>query len=118
MRPDHCQQPTTRKPRTRLPGARLPLLWTLLIMLPFGAAALAANKPTAPGPKVPPSVPTSVLKPPVQSASTGSLKTSRQALLKERTGSITGLNNRHPGKIIGTTKPPPKMIVTKRNLPK
>jgi hypothetical protein len=115
---DHCQQPPTVQPGTRQPGARLPLLLTLLIMLPFGGAAVAANKPTAPGATVPPSVPTSVLKPPVQSAATGSLKTSRQALLKERSGNVIGLNNRRPGKIIGTTKPPPRIIVTKRNLPK
>jgi hypothetical protein len=54
----------------------------------------------------------------VQSAATGSLKTSRQALLKERSTTVTGLNNRHPGKIIGTTTPAAKTIVTKRNLPR
>jgi hypothetical protein len=113
MRADHRQPPPNRQP-----GARLPLLITLLIMLPLSQGALAATKTGTPGTTTPPAVPTSVLKPPVQSAATGSLKTSRQALLKQRTTSVTGLNNRHPGKIIGTTTPPPKIIVTKRNLPK
>ena len=113
MRADHRQLPPTRQP-----GARLPLLLIMLIMLPLGEGAVAANKPNTAGTTAPPAVPTSVLKPPVQSAATGSLKTSRQALLKQRTTSVTGLNNRHPGKIIGTTTPPPRIIVTKRNLPK
>jgi hypothetical protein len=113
VRTDHRQPPLTRQP-----GARLPLLLTLLIMLPLGGGSVAANKPTTAGTTVPPSVPTSVVKPPVQSAATGSLKTSRQTLLKQRSSTVTGLNNRHPGKIIGVTAPPPKIIVTKRNLPK
>jgi hypothetical protein len=113
MRSDHRQPPPTRQP-----GARLPLLMTMLIMLPLGEAAVAANKLSTPGTTAPPAVPTSVLKPPVQSAATGSLKTSRQALLKQRNTTVTGLNNRRPGKIIGTTAPPPKTIVTKRNLPR
>ena len=113
MRADHRQPPPTRQP-----GSRLPLLVAMLIMLPLGDAAVAANKPSTPGTTTPPVVPTSVLKPPVQSAATGSLKTSRQALLKERSTTVTGLNNRHPGKIIGTTTPAAKTIVTKRNLPR
>ena len=109
----HRNQPLTRKP-----GVGVALLLAMLLLSPLGGAAMAANTPTTPGTSVPPSVSTSVLKPPVKSANTGSLKTSRQALLKQRTTSVTGLNNRHPGKIIGTTTPPPKIIVTIRNLPR
>jgi hypothetical protein len=113
MRPAHRNRPLTRKP-----VAGVALLLAMLPLAPLGGAAVAANKPTTPGTTVPPSVSTSVLKPPVKSASTGSLKTSRQTLLKQRTTSVTGLNDRHPGKIIGTTAPAPKTIVTKRFLPK
>jgi hypothetical protein len=81
------------------------VLLALMLMVPFGAGALGATKPTT------------VLKPPVQPAATGNLKSSRQALLKQRT-SLFGPNTRHPGKIVGATTPAPKTIVTKRFLPK
>lgn len=90
----------------------------MVVMVCLSYGALAANKPATPAVTAPPSVPTTVLKPPVQSAGTGSLKTSRQALLKERTGSVVGLSNRHPGKIVGASTLAPKTIVTKRFLPK
>jgi hypothetical protein len=97
---DHRQQPSTRQP-----GAGLALLLAMALMLPLGGAAMAVNKPTT------------VLKPPVQSAATGNLKTTRQALLKQRTSLISPSTHR-PGKIVGVTTRPPKTIVTKRFLPK
>jgi hypothetical protein len=100
MYPDQRQQPNARPP-----APVLALLLAMLLMAPFGRAALAANKPAT------------LLKPPVQSAATGSLKTSRQALLKQRT-SVIGLNTHRPGKIVGASTQAPKTIVTKRFLPK
>lgn len=94
-----------QRPSIRQPGACLPLLLAMVLMVPFGGAAMAVNKPTT------------VLKPPVQSAATGSLKTSRQALLKQRNSVITPIT-RHPGKIVGASTGAPKTIVTKRILPK
>jgi hypothetical protein len=97
---DHRSQAPARDP-----GRTAAVLLSVLLIIPFGAGALAATKPTT------------VLKPPVQSAATGNLKTSRQALLKQRT-SLFSPNTRHPGKIVGASTPAPKTIVTKRFLPK
>jgi hypothetical protein len=109
---DHRQPPPTRQP-----GHRLALLLAMVVLVSFSHRAIAANKPTTAATAVPPSVPATVLKPPVQPAATGSLKTSRQALLKQR-NSVIGPNTRHPGKIIGASTRPSKTIVTKRFLPK
>ena len=84
------------------------VLLAVLLIVPFAPGALGALGATKP---------TTVLKPPVQSAATGNLKSSRQALLKLRT-SLFRANTRHPGKIVGATTPAPKTIVTKRFLPK
>ena len=99
-----------KPPRSHRPAAGLAGLLAALLLAPLGEAALAATNPTT-------VKPTTVLKAPVQSAATGSLKTSRQTLLKQR-ASITGLTGRHPGKIVGATIQAPKTIVTKRFLPK
>jgi hypothetical protein len=96
-------------PLSRLPTLSLVLVAVLLTVL-FGHEALAATK----SPTIKPST---TLKAPVQSAATGSLKTNRQALLKQRTSVISPLS-RHPGKIVGSSTQAPKTIVTKRFLPK
>jgi len=105
MHADLRQPPVSRQPR---PG--LALLLAALWIVPCGHEALAATKPTT-------VKPATMLKAPVQSAATGSLKTSRQALLKQRS-SVISPTIRHPGKIVGTTTQAPKTIVTKRFLPK
>jgi hypothetical protein len=97
-------------PLSRQPGPGLALLLAVLWLVPFGHEALAATKSTT-------VKPATMLKAPVQSAATGTLKTSRQALLKQRT-SVISPNIRHPGKIVGTGTQAPKTIVTKRFLPK
>jgi hypothetical protein len=97
-------------PIPRHPALRLALLLAALSIVPFGHEVWAATKPTTVRP-------TTILKAPVQSAATGSLKSSRQALLKQRTSVITPVT-RHPGKIVGTSTQAPKTIVTKRFLPK
>jgi hypothetical protein len=102
MSADHPKQPITRQP---VAAAGLALMLAMALLSPLNRGVMAANKPAT------------VLKPPVQSAATGDLKTSRQALLKQRT-SVFGLASRHPGKIVGATGKPPKTIVTKRFLPK
>ena len=100
-----------RQPPVRhKPAPSLALLLAALLIVPFGHAALAATKSTTVRPAT-------MLKAPVQSASTGSLKTSRQALLKQRTSVITP-TTRHPGRIVGSSTQAPKTIVTKRFLPK
>jgi hypothetical protein len=102
---DLRQPPVPRQPR---PG----LAWLLaaLLIVPCGHEALAATKSAT-------VKPTTMLKAPVQSAATGSLKSSRQALLKQRT-SVISPTTRHPGKIVGSSTQAPKTIVTKRFLPK
>jgi hypothetical protein len=97
-------------PVLRQPGISLALLLGALLIVPFGHNALAATKSTT-------VKPATMLKTPVQSAATGSLKSSRQALLKQRT-SVISPTTRHPGKIVGTSIQAPKTIVTKRFLPK
>jgi hypothetical protein len=99
-----CSDHRRRLP-ARQPGPAIAVLLAVALMVPFGAGALGATKPTT------------VLKSPVQSAATGELKTSRQALLKQRT-SLFAPNTHRPGKIVGATTPAPKTIVTKRFLPK
>ncbi len=100
-----------RKPLLpRQPALSLASLLAVLLIAPCGHEALAATNPST-------LKSTTMLKPPVQAAATGSLKTSRQALLKRR-ASVTGFTNRHPGKIVGATTLAPKTIVTKRFLPK
>ncbi len=100
-----------RKPhRSHRPAPGVAALLAAVLIAALGEAAPAATNPTT-------VKPTAVLKAPVQSAATGSLKTSREALLKQRS-SVTGLTGRHPGKIVGATMRAPKTIVTKRFLPK
>ncbi len=97
-------------PLSAQPALSLALLLAALLIMPFGHEALAATKSTTVKPPT-------TLKGPVQSAATGSLKTSRQALLKQRT-SVISPTIRRPGKIVGTSTQAPKTIVTKRFLPK
>jgi hypothetical protein len=95
---------------SRQPALSLALLLAALLIVPSSQEAQAATKATTVKPPT-------LLKAPVQSAATGSLKTSRQALLKQRT-SVISPTTRHPGKIVGTSTQAPKTIVTKRFLPK
>jgi hypothetical protein len=100
----------SQPPLSRQPALSLALLVAVLLTASFGHEALAATK-------TPTIKPSTTLKSPVQSAATGSLKTNRQALLKQRTSVISPLS-RHPGKIVGSSTQAPKTIVTKRFLPK
>jgi hypothetical protein len=95
------RQLTTRQPLATRALGLTPVLVLALVLAP----ALAAPKhPT--------------LVQPVQPSSTGPAKTARQALLKQRTLSLTRTVPK-PGKVVGgTTTPPPKTIVKKRFLPK
>ena len=85
----------------------LTLVLTVPLALPLGRT-MAANAPAT------------VLQPvqPVLPAAGGKAKTTRQALLKQRT-TVLSPTVRHTGKIVGgSTAPPPKTIVTRRILPK
>jgi hypothetical protein len=98
-------------PRTSQPTSGRRLVARALGIIPALALALALA-PAMAAPKHPTVVQ------PVQPSSTGSAKTARQALLKQRTKTVPRTLPK-PGKIVGgTTTPPPKTIVTKRFLPK
>jgi hypothetical protein len=98
MSSDRRHQPSTRQPPA---SGGLPLVLAVLLALSLGRAIAADTHATL-----------------VQPASTGQAKTTRQALLKQRT-SVVGLHLRHPGKTVGGARTPaPKTIVTKRFLPK
>lgn len=94
----------------------LTLVLTVPLALPLGRA-MAAN---APATVLQPVQPLKPLKPvqPVLPAASGKAKTTRQALLKQRT-TVLSPTVRHAGKIVGgSIAPPPKTIVTRRILPK
>ena len=94
----------------------LTLVLTVQLALPLGRT-MAAN---APATVLQPVQPLKPLKPvqPVLPAAGGKAKTTRQALLKQRT-TVLSPTVRHAGKIVGgITAPPPKTIVTRRILPK
>jgi len=97
----------------------LTLVLTVPLALPLGRA-MAANAPATVLQSVQPVQPLKPLKPvqPVLPAASGKAKTTRQALLKQRT-TVLNPTVRHAGKIVsGSTAPPPKTIVTRRILPK
>ena len=97
----------------------LTLVLTVPLALPLGRA-MAANAPATVLQPVQPVQPLKPLKPvqPVLPAASGKAKTTRQALLKQRT-TVLSPTVRHAGKIVGgSIAPPPKTIVTRRILPK
>ncbi|MGA2860597.1 MAG: hypothetical protein ABSF31_02250 [Steroidobacteraceae bacterium] len=118
----------TRSPPLLRAAARSQMVWasigltlvlTVPLALPLGRT-MAANAPATVLQPVQPVQPLKPLKPiqPVLPAASGKAKTTRQALLKQRT-TVLNPTVRHAGKIVsGSTAPPPKTIVTRRILPK
>lgn len=100
----------------------LTLVLTVPLALPLGRA-MAANAPATVLQPVQPVQPLKPLKPlkpvqPVLPAAGGKAKTTRQALLKQRT-TVLSPTVHHAGKIVGgSAAPPRKTIVTRRILPK
>jgi hypothetical protein len=79
---------------------RLTVVLALLLASPVGAAPAATTHGAL-----------------LQPASTGKAKTTRQALLKQRSNTVA-LSKIHPGKTVGGAHTPlPRTIVTKRILP-
>jgi hypothetical protein len=130
----------TRSPPLLRVAARSQMVWasigltlvlTVPLALPLGrtmaanapATALQPVQPVQPVKPLQPLQPLKPLKPlkpvqPVLPAASGNAKTTRQALLKQRT-TVLSPTVRHAGKIVGgSTAPPPKSIVTRRILSK
>ncbi len=130
MPADRPHQLTPSPPLLRA-AARSHMVWasiglTLVLTVPLASPlgrTMAANAPATVLQSVQPVQPVQPVHPlkplkPVLPAASGKAKSTRQALLKQRT-TVLSPTVRHAGKIVGgSIAPPPKTIVTRRILPK